>query len=675
MPVTTKQRTDYFKKRSAGWTIGEASRAAGFSPRTGSRLEGDVTLVNQAGKETREKRRLGKLGGAKTPAQLCPEARAALDDFALFQRRYFGRIALPWQIEAANTAIKLLESPEKEYVVINCPRGCGKSTLFTHDIPVWITVKHRDTTRGLIVSNTQTIANNLLKRVRETLERVGPQPANWEEIAKGREVEPVASLAHDYGRFKPTEQHTQWSQSAITVEQPGGVASTDKENTWTAYGFSANFLGSRHNVILCDDVQAPDRISAPQQFNEDRQKFNDVCEYGLEPGGLLLLQGQRLGANDIYGYAKSLKMPIDEEEDWDEDMPAEERSDEDEAGGWKPKYHQIIYKAHYEELCKGTDKGCHNKLEPWPASCLLDPKRLRWRDLAAGMKNGRDRFRVLMQQEDTDPEGVLVNPMYVTGDGGFPGCLDRERDIGELPEFRPDGTPLDKRKCLSMVTLDPSVSNYWAMQWWVVDPVTELRYLVRLERRAMQAPDFLEFNLTEKKFTGFLELWYQYSVALGCPISVVIVEAVAAQHYLLQYDFVHKWQVLRGVRIIPHTTTGKNKLDENFGVWTIAQPWEAGKVRVPWAGKGRLSSIKLVYEVTHYPDAETDDCVMSQWFGEYHLPELLRRAVRDEQQKTTKPMPEWLAADVNTWRGITGIAPKPVRQTRVQQIMAGARNG
>src|SRR6202012_4902296 len=45
---------------------------------------------------------------------LGPEARRALEDFGFFQRRYFGRIAYPWQVQAAEMVVELLASPYKE---------------------------------------------------------------------------------------------------------------------------------------------------------------------------------------------------------------------------------------------------------------------------------------------------------------------------------------------------------------------------------------------------------------------------------------------------------------------------------------------------------------------------------------------------------------------------------
>ena len=63
--------------------------------------------------------------------ELSKEARRALDDFAYWRLRYLGRRSTPWQEIAAQQVIDWVYSDQTELVVINCPPGSGKSTLFT----------------------------------------------------------------------------------------------------------------------------------------------------------------------------------------------------------------------------------------------------------------------------------------------------------------------------------------------------------------------------------------------------------------------------------------------------------------------------------------------------------------------------------------------------------------
>ena len=115
-----------------------------------------------------------------------------------------------------------------------------------------------------------------------------------------------------------------------------------------------------------------------------------------------------------------------------------------------------------------------------------------------------------------------------------------------------------------------------------------------------------------------MEEWQQTSRdKLGIPITHWIVEVNAAQRFLLQYDHVRRWQAKNSVQIIPHTTHN-NKTDPEFGVQTIAPQLPVrpcalpGKVsRQAGVGLGRAYAMKLVDEVTSYPQASTDDCVMA----------------------------------------------------------------
>jgi predicted NACHT family NTPase len=75
--------------------------------------------------------------------ELCGEARRALEDFGFFRYRYFGRRSTPWQEEAGHQVVAWLATKQKEYAVVNCPPGSGKTTLFTHDIPAWLTCRNR----------------------------------------------------------------------------------------------------------------------------------------------------------------------------------------------------------------------------------------------------------------------------------------------------------------------------------------------------------------------------------------------------------------------------------------------------------------------------------------------------------------------------------------------------
>jgi hypothetical protein len=548
------------------------------------------------------------------PVELCPEAVRALEDFGYFRQRYFGRVPTPWQIEAAVLLRDYLASPQKEFVVLNAPPGSGKSTLFVHDVLAWLACRDRSV-RVLVGSRTYRQAQNHTARLRRTFSRVSLAPVDADDVARGLAVEPTATLVKDFGRFQPLGRADMWAANEFVLVQSDDVAVSEKEASFAAYGMDSGFLGGRFDVVVWDDLVDSKTLKSPEGRDQLVRLYEDEMETRVEPGGLLLLQGQRMAADDLYRHCLDMRTgdPAELDDDGDDDRPA--------------KYHHIVYRAHDDALCRGAET--HRPPAPaWPEGCLLDPLRLPWRELAAIRANRAEKFQVLYQQEDVDPANVLVPRIWI--DGGrdvetgeqFPGCWDRTRGIAEIPAGL--SPPL-----YSIATADPSAAKYWAIGWWAYHPATEQRFLLDLIRQKMDAPEFLDFDYAAGVHTGVMEEWQARSIDLGLPILRWIVEANSAQRYLLQYDHVRTWQAKHKVSITPHQTQ-RNSLDKNYGIQSIREHYKFGRVRLPAGGFGehaRRASMALVNEVTRYPDSATEDCVLMHWFLEWHLPRLFPKRV------------------------------------------------
>ena len=616
MAVSAIQRKKYFEARSAGLSIAEASRKARFSESTGHRVEKAAqTLrisddVDSSARNYRELKTEAKLEGPKSYDKLSEDAQRALEDFGYFRQRYFGRISTPWQEEAGIALVALLESEEKEYVVMNMPPGSGKTTLL-HDITCWIICRNRSI-RLLTGSATMSLAKRNLMRVRRSLERVIPELADDALKARGLAVDAETTMAHDFGRFKPLEKEL-WTNEAFIVMQPEeNGAISEKEPTVSAYGMDSGFIGGRFDGCFWDDLVDPRKIRSADQREAMEDWYQDVAESRLEPAGMLALIGQRLAADDLYRFALDMEQPLeDEEELLDEGMS------EDEVTKLRTskKYKHLLYKAHYDELC---DPSHHKRTsDPYPVGCLLDPRRLSWRDISNLMSNRGERFAVVYQQEDLDPSEVLVRHEWVFGQGDNPGCMDKDRDIWQIPKG------ISASECLMVATADPSPTNFWAIQCWLYHPESQQRFLIDLIRQKMEASKFLDYNIHDGKYTGVMEEWQNLSESMGYPIQYWIVESNAAQRFMLQYDYVKQWRQMRSVEIIPHNTNGINKSDEALGVTVLQPHYRFGRVRLPGRGEGKVRSMKLIDEVTKYPNgSRTDDCVMAQWFLEWNIPNL-----------------------------------------------------
>lgn len=621
-------RVKFFNLLDQGYSVPDAAAVCGIRAKTGYewrkaglRFTRTGLMPVSDGSQSWVKREDASLADPIPRRRLSDEAKRALDDFDYFRRRYLGRRPTPWQRDAAERVLAWLESPETEYAVINVAPGSGKSTLFTNDIVLWLICRDRSV-RILIGSSTQRLAENYTNRLRRTLERHRPLPEN---PLQGRPFAAEAALAQDFGRFRPHATSGEiWARSQFTVCQLDSDTTEDKEPTVAAYGMDTEFLGHRANLVLWDDLVTRKILRNAEQIENQRAWWVEEGETRLEPGGLLLLQGQRMGADDLYRY--SLDMVLADEE----------RAEL----GRERKYRHVMYPAHFEDRCHG-DHGTDAKA--WPDGCLLDPVRLPWRGpkgLATIMRNRGDAYRVQYQQEDVDPAEVLVPKLWV--DGGtdpqtgevLPGCWDAGREVAQVP-------PGLAHPLLSVATADPSPTKFWSIQWWLVQPSTNQRFLLDLIRQSMDAPDFLDWNANAGRFFGVMEEWQVRSIELGVPITHWVVEINTAQRFLLQYDHVRRWQRLHSVQIIGHSTH-RNKADPDYGVQMVKNLYRFGQVRLP-GGKvtGRPAALKLVDEVTRWPQSSTDDCLMAQWFLEYQLANgALVRA--HDREPVVLPRPSWM---------------------------------
>ena len=562
----------------------------------------------------------------KTYNQLSAPAKRALDDFEFFRLRYFGHVSTPWQVMAAMKMLELRETDEREYVVVNVGPGSGKSTLFSHDLLAWLAVRDRSI-RCMIGSISEGTVRDYTRRLRNNFERLVPDTANSVEMARGIKVDSEATLVAEFGRYKP-DRIDRWQERSFVIATENDQAGSNKEVSFAGFGQDSKFIGGRYDVIVWDDLEDLKVVPTTEQREQKERWFENIAESRLEPGGLLILQGQRLHADDIYRWALNQKTLL-----FDEDNEIIEEVE------GPPRYKHIIYKAHYEELCA---EGSHRMDAPaWPEGCLLDPHRLPWRFLAPKKAQSPETFATVYQQEDTNPGVALVRKEWIEGGKDsngelHPGCLDKDRGINQLPEGLAG-------KLLQIVTVDPSPTKYWSIISWAYSQQSKYRYLLDLVNEAMEAPDLLGYSTQTHKFYGVLEDWWHRSVEAGRPIQYVIVEEVAAQRFLLQYDHVKEWQRQRHVRIIAHGTH-RNKADAKYGVQMIGPLYRDGLIRLPYGDDAaRHATMKLTRELYRWtPGGNTrDDNVMSHWFMEWQLG---TNALFKEHDTAppTRNVPKWL---------------------------------
>lgn len=627
--ISAEDRAIFWQAMQSGVTVREAARMAGISYETAlkwraksKQTAGEIEIAKLEGVNPHSGHMLKKdlVEMAKLPpvlpaSRLSPRAQQGLEDFDYFRRIYLGRVPSPWQVDAAYQIVAMLESPDKQFLVLNCPPGAGKSTLF-HDVAVWCIVRNR-AIRVMIGSISQTLAKMYSRRIRETLERVTPVKPDPEMVKRGLAIDAEACLSLDYGRFKPNYMGALWRAEEFIVEQLTSSGLDNKEPTVSAYGIESEFIGHRADLCLFDDVASPENAKESVARDKLLERWDSMAEARVDPGGVLAVIGQRLGPNDLYAHCLSkVTYDLDEEYDGNDVEPDDSENEPVKSA----KYHHLVYKAYYEELDSGPQSRRFDA-PAWPEGPLLEPYRLSWKDLSYVRHSSPEKFAVVYQQEDLAQGTYLIDRVWATGGMGpegiiYPGCIDSDRRPGYIPAGL---TP----PIISIASVDPSPTQFWALQWWLYQPETKLRYLVDMERIKLTAEELLGYDIQSGEYGGMMEYWQARSFEMGYPISHWIVEINAAQRFLLAHDFVRKWQALHAVQVIAHTTN-RNKLDENLGVEALLPPlWRSGQVRLPTM-RENWKTLAFVDEMTSWSRNKKHgtDLVMAHWFAELHMPQL-----------------------------------------------------
>lgn len=626
MSRTDDARDKYRRLRAQGYSQGKAAKAVGYSEAWGYKLEREERdLQNrQAEAEGGMPKPLGELDGG---------VKDCLTDFLLFRETFLARRPVAWAADAAMRTVEwLTDRDEETFAVMNMPPGAGKTTLFTLDIPLWLMCGggHGDPAIGrairiMLGSETKHVSKHYVTALRNMLERQRPF---WDKVQKrGAEM----TLIEAFGRFKPKKtlgEYELWRDDQFVVAQIGELEMYEKEPTAQAASREGGFLGERVDFAAWDDLVTKKNSRNAEVAEEMSSWFEEHAESRIEPGGVLLLVGQRLSNLDLYRNRLDATYV-------------------DLSGTQRRVYERVIYPAHNEATC---DNGqLSETCTEWDGTtgCLLDGKRLHPHALAKARHKGR--YRTVYQQEDSNPEDLLVQEAWIYGgtdseDYEAEGCLDEDRSFFEWPEA---SAPL-----IDVVRVDPSVSKWWAFEWWALETEAPFReWLIWGQRKKMLAgtdSGFLDYNPRDKKHVGEMERLQNLSGDLGHPIRVWVVEQNAAHKYLFQTHAFRTWQhKWPKVAVYAHSTQS-NKINDDFGVAALLpQSYKLGLSRLPYAkGIEVRNYVKLkIDELTKYPDYPTDDTVMADWFGKVRRQDILQRAKsvhRTDYNTPSEDLPAYL---------------------------------
>lgn len=519
---------------------------------------------------------------------LDPESRDLLEDFGKFRPEVMGRESPPWATETATALVRLYLSREDEYAIVNAPPGVGKSTLITYDFMVWVAARERAQGRELSV----VLGHAATDRARLYLQRIR------------RTFESNDTLIRRFGRFRSRYPGDRWTRDEIDIEPLHRVSLAEKEPTFGTASYERTLLSVRAKIQCWDDLIDKGNSGSAEQRQALLDWWEQFPETRMNEGGLIILSNARYGPEDL---SWSLRQSVDPDEIDEDDEP-------------RPIYTHVNWRAHYDELCT-PDPAKPGKMAhagDWPNGCLLDETRLGWRKMRKARQNER-RYRLVYLSEDTDPVGFLAQRAWFEGGkdnrgAEAPGCFNPNVRFGQL--YRPEAP------ALSICTVDPSGSNYWAVMHIVAWP-DRTHQLVRGYRRILKAPDLL-YRERDGSYSGLVHEMWTAAQAEEVPFRYLVTEQTAQQRWLTQYPFVREWAQEHAVSLIPHETTRHSKPDPDRGVEMLAPIYQHGRVVIPYGGhEEQIFAEAWAREACAWPEGSTSDIVMAHWFYTFREETLL----------------------------------------------------
>lgn len=213
-----------------------------------------------------------------------------------------------------------------------------------------------------------------------------------------------------------------------------------------------------------------------------------------------------------------------------------------------------------------------------------------------------DQWQLVYQNVDTPGFNASFTPEILEG------CRDMTSVLGSY----------DPNWAL-IAGLDPAGANsqagYTALVLLGVDMKTGVRHLVDMVNvKQMKAP-----QLRDQLFD-----W-----ADRYPLRELRVEVNGLQSQLVQYNQEIITRLTnRGVRVVPHITSGHNKWDPQFGVESMSPMFYNKQILFPGADISTRNRVRSLEEqLISFPMGRTSDLVMALWFAELGAREIFQRAM------------------------------------------------
>lgn len=436
-------------------------------------------------------------------------------------------------------------------LMLNVPPRHMKSTIFSLWVPIWLLCRNRDE-QIILVSKSGDLA------------------IRWaSDIANQLEFNRL--LVETFGRFAPERKgDSPWQpgRGKLLIVGRQRVA-RGMQMSVLARGSKQQIFGMEATVVIADD---PTDAGVAQSETENVRQMEWFREQVLsrietqsmgEASGRAVIIGQRVHYRDMYGQISAQKY---------------ERG---------PKIGQQLWKViTHPAVIRWPDEDPED-----PTPLVLWPEKWTFEELMLSYERvgGHRPFETLYQQNPLPDDAKLVRPEW------WEGCRDHERPGGRgIKGNAGDFLPISR-----VMSLDPSPRAYNGLI--IADTVFDREH-------------FACAIIEADRFVGNLH-----------DIKQRILDDIAKyrpDYFILERSTVTGWaegdpffnEVKRRTRFIPHHT-GRNKLDQDLGLESLAGDVEHGNIRLPYGDSwGREMSGMLEHEMNVWPFGDTWDIMMALWF-------------------------------------------------------------
>jgi len=526
------------------------------------------------------------------------ENRTSVPNFPAFSEKYFGmrlfRHQLQW-VDLLNGddprdlhPSQVFEKNSPRLVCVNTPPFHAKSMTITINYVTWRIVQNPNV-RIIIVSKTATMAKKFLKAVSDRLSSENRQ---------------FSELKHDFAPIDGFEGNgAQWRQDMIYLN-PDLRNRGEKDPTLEALGIGQQIYGARADLIIIDDAVT---TTNSHEFEKQIDWIQNEVLSRLERGGLCLLVGTRLVAQDLYSEIRKPVYYANGQSPWTYlTQPAVLEYAVD------PKDWVTLWpETNVEPMDFGQGIPPPNEDGMWP---MWDGLALS--EVRDGM-SAENWARVYMQAQISD--SMTFTQAMIEG------CTNDLRVPGPMVEGRRGHRPEGMAGLYVIAGLDPAPTNYTAAVVLGVDRTTGRRYVLDVWNKHGALPS---------EVRDLIKAW---TVRYG--ILEWRIEENGLNKYISQDEEILRWCRSRGTGVFGHLTN-QNKWDPQFGVATLANLFlgaERGISMIELPHRKNHPGMQALVEqlLSWYPtpgtkNMPTQDTVMALWFAD-----LRARNIADEWDQTT----------------------------------------